>query len=65
MGLCLFFLPNFPGATFIQGATFIPESRVVKKKLFSPIVPRPPASNARWYSMYIHMYVVSISKYAQ
>ena len=29
MGLCLFFLTNFPGATFIQGATFIPESRVV------------------------------------
>ena len=29
MGLRLFFLPNFPGATFIQGATFIPDSRVV------------------------------------
>ena len=29
MGLCLFFLPNFPGAMFIQGATFIPDSRVV------------------------------------
>ena len=28
MGLHLFFLPNFPGATFIQGATFIPDSRV-------------------------------------
>ena len=28
MGLRLFFLPNFPGATFIQGATFIPDSRV-------------------------------------
>ena len=28
MGLCLFFLPNFPGAMFIQGATFIPDSRV-------------------------------------
>ena len=28
MGLRLFFLPNFPGATFIQGATFISESRV-------------------------------------
>ena len=25
---CLLFLPNVPGATFIQGATFIPESRV-------------------------------------
>ena len=28
MGLLLFFLPNFPGAMFIQGATFIPDSRV-------------------------------------
>jgi hypothetical protein len=28
MGLRLFLLPNFPGATFIQGATFIPDSRV-------------------------------------
>ena len=28
MGLRLFFLPNFPGARFIQGATFIPDSRV-------------------------------------
>ena len=31
MGLRLFFLPNFPGATFIQGATFIPDSRVHSK----------------------------------
>ena len=28
MGLCLLFLPNYPGTTFIQGATFIPDSRV-------------------------------------
>ena len=28
MGLHLFFLTNFPGAMFIQGATFIPDSRV-------------------------------------
>ena len=28
MGLRLFFLPNFPGATFIQRSTFIPDSRV-------------------------------------
>ena len=28
MGLRLFFLPNFPGAMFIQGGTFIPDSRV-------------------------------------
>ena len=33
MGLRLFFLPNFPGATFIQGATFIPGSRVVDAKI--------------------------------
>jgi hypothetical protein len=25
---CLIVLPNVPGATFISGATFIPESRV-------------------------------------
>ena len=31
MGLCLFFLPNFPGATFIQGGTFIPDSRVISR----------------------------------
>ena len=28
MGLRLFFLPNFPGATFIQRGAFIPDSRV-------------------------------------
>ena len=28
MGLRLFFLQNFPAATFIEGATFIPDSRV-------------------------------------
>ena len=27
-GLCLLFLPNVTGATFIQGGIFIPESRV-------------------------------------
>ena len=27
-GLCLLFLPNVPGDMFIQGGTFIPESRV-------------------------------------
>ena len=31
MGLRLFFLPNFPEAAFIQGATFIPDSRVPTK----------------------------------
>ena len=30
-GLHLFFLSNFPEAMFIQGATSIPESRVVGK----------------------------------
>ena len=29
-GLCLLFYPNGPGATFIQGATLIPESREPK-----------------------------------
>ena len=33
MGLRLLFLPNFPGATFIQGGTFIPDSRVIKRGL--------------------------------
>jgi hypothetical protein len=28
MGMCLFFFQNFPGATFIQGDMFIPDSRV-------------------------------------
>ena len=32
-GLRLFFLSNFPEATFIQGATSIPASRVVKNKM--------------------------------
>ena len=27
-GLCLLFLPNVPGAMFIQWGTFIPDSRV-------------------------------------
>ena len=39
MELCLFFLPNFPGATFIQGATFIRDSRVqAKAKLVLSVV---------------------------
>ena len=28
MGLRLYFLPNFPGATLIQWGMFIPDSRV-------------------------------------
>ena len=32
MGLRLFFLPNFPGAMFIQGGTFIPDSRVLNHR---------------------------------
>ena len=35
MGLRLFFLPNFPEATFIQGGTFIPDSRVCTLSLYS------------------------------
>ena len=41
MGLRLFSLPIFPGATFIQGATFIPESGVWQVQgllVFDPIV---------------------------
>ena len=30
-GLRLFFLSNFPEAMFIQGATFIPDSRVISQ----------------------------------
>ena len=33
MGLRLFFLPNFPGAMFIQGATFIQDCRVAQNDL--------------------------------
>ena len=36
MGLRLFFLPNFPGATFIQEAAFIPDSRVLIFKVKKP-----------------------------
>ena len=32
-GQCLLFFPNVPGAMFIQGGTFIPDSRVIKKKV--------------------------------
>ena len=38
MGLRLFFLPNFPGAMFIQGATFIPDSRVVQSSWYQKII---------------------------
>ena len=34
MGLRLFFFPNFPGAMLIQGATFIPDSRVLSSLEF-------------------------------
>ena len=37
-GLCLSFLQNVPGAMFIPGVTFIPESRVV---LFSDLIVIP------------------------
>ena len=30
MGLRSFFLPNFPGTKFIQGGTFIPDSKSTK-----------------------------------
>ena len=38
MGLRLFFLPNFQGAMFIQGATFIPDSRVAIALLYAAAV---------------------------
>ena len=41
MGLRLFFWPNFPGAMFIQGAAFIPDSRVgaeILKKIIGFLV---------------------------
>ena len=42
MGLRLFFLPNFPGTTFIQGGTFISDSRV------------GPSGSAGPKALYIH-----------
>ena len=44
MGLRSFFLPNFPGAMFIQGATFIPDSRVV------PHIPNRELKMSTWAS---------------
>ena len=38
MRLRLFFLTNFPGATFIKRGTFIPDSRVNKLKISYNIV---------------------------
>ena len=43
MGLRLFFLTNFPGATFIQGATFIPDS--IEYLCFSPLLISGTVSN--------------------
>ena len=44
-GLCLLFLPNVPGAMFIQGGTFIPDSRVEcrveREEGVIPFVSRP------------------------
>ena len=40
-GIYLLFIPNVPGATFIQGCTFIPDSRV---SLLSP----KPRGNYLW-----------------
>ena len=47
MGLPLFFLPNFPGARFIQEAMFIPDSRVGTLKC-----PRLPSLVLAIYSIY-------------
>ena len=42
----MIFMPNFPGAMLIQGATFIPESRVVEKILKGSLnsIPSPSPS---------------------
>ena len=46
MGLCLLFLPSVPGATFNQGATSIPDSRVgIKLKTFQKILGQNPEKN--------------------
>ena len=45
MGLCLFFLPNFQGVMFIQGATFISDSRVVANPVFWKAIPTKYDSN--------------------
>ena len=44
MGLRLFFLPNFLGATFIQGGMFIPDSRVAQKASHT----RKPEGQEKW-----------------
>ena len=36
-GLCLLFLPNVLGAMFIQGGTFIPDSRVYQIRTKDPV----------------------------
>ena len=45
MGLHLFFLPNFPGAMFIQGATFIPDSRVKNSQRILQKLPKNSKKN--------------------
>ena len=58
MGLHLFFLPYFPGAMFIQGATFIPDSRVSvhEKGTFMP-------SSSVFIALMVHaIYYVKMEK---
>ena len=63
-GLCLLFLPNVPGATFIQGGTFIPDSRVqplIKNPIKDTLVPLRTNFNAngsvRWRtSLYLNLF---------
>ena len=54
MGLRLFFLPNLSGATFIQGATFIPDSRVaqISHKLMQ-------FSLHKWRNSFTHVFLVT------
>ena len=58
MGLCLFFLPNFPGATFIQGATIITDSILIRTNLFAHArqiwIPNPWSNWLK--TVYVHVH---------
>ena len=64
MGLRLFFLPNFPGTMFIQGATFIPDSRVIDPP-YCLTFQRPcsvfRAIGAPMHLHYIQSYIVDVA----
>ena len=65
-GLCLLFLPNVPWAMFIQGGTFIPDSRVGSTRLFivyelQTATLRLPKRN-QWYQLTIKAKQVILSR---